>query len=61
MDTTNRVLVSLLGFCGSADFPNRSVPRQQVGESVDGMVGDARKNVGKIGFRIELIELGCSD
>lgn len=33
------------------------VPRQQVVNSVDRMIGDAGEDIAKIGFRIEAVEL----
>jgi hypothetical protein len=61
VDTTSLVLVGLFGFCGWIDFANGSVPGQQFFEAMHGVVGDACQHVGKIRFRVEVIEFCCSD
>ena len=37
------------------------VPRQQVSDPADGMVGDAFEHLMEIEFRIETVELGASE
>jgi hypothetical protein len=37
------------------------VPRQEFEDAVNGMIGDAFENVAKVEFRVEAVELGCTE
>ena len=37
------------------------MPRQQLHDAIDRMLGDTLENIAQVGFRIELIELGRTD
>jgi hypothetical protein len=42
------------------DWTCEEVPGQQLVDAVDGMIGDALEHMAQIEFRIEAIQLGCT-
>jgi len=53
--------VSTNKLCGHVGDSGEYAPGQQFADAIDGMVGDARQHLTEISFRIEAVELGCSD
>ena len=42
-------------------YERGDMPRQQLHDAIDRMLGDTLENIAQVGFRIELIELGRTD